>query len=48
MLETLYAGVVGRSPTALRAYADEDSVLLLLRFDHSRREDERVEQARIA
>jgi len=39
VLKTLYAGIVGRSPVALRAYGDEGSVLLLLRFDQSLLED---------
>jgi hypothetical protein len=39
VLETLYAGVFGQSPLALRAYGDEGSVLLLLRFKESRLDD---------
>src|SRR5579871_704857 len=39
VLESLYAGVVGEPPLALRAYGDEGSVLLLLRFDQGKLED---------
>ena len=33
ILGTLYRGVVGEAPLALRAYRDDDAVMLLLRFD---------------
>jgi len=33
VLASLYAGVAGAPPSALRAYQEEDTLLLLLRFD---------------
>ena len=38
-LETLFVGVSGESPLALRAYGDGDALLLLLRFDPALLED---------
>jgi hypothetical protein len=39
LLRSLFEGVAGEPPLALRAYHDDDTVLLLLRFDASLFED---------